>query len=360
MRSKLLTIVALTLCAAPLHAQSINIDFGQPNTGPSSSYGGAGQAGYWNSIQGLSGTTTLKDVSGALTNVQYSQSGAAGIITENDPAVTGDDALLMNDGLITYTYGTDSCFYFNGLQPGTYELITYAWRPNHPAQTAKTFVDSTPGVEISGGAWPGSQVHGVTYARHIVIVDTSGFMGPHSGLSASADPAIGAVCNGMQLRRIDEHSGYCFGDGSGTACPCGNSGPAGSGCANSTGNAGYLSASGAASVSTDSIVLSASGMGAHVTSLFFQGSTQNAGGAGTVLADGLICVGGTIKRLGTKTNSGGSSSYPQAGDTPISIKGAIPATGGTFYYQTWYRDAAAFCTSGTSNLTNAVAVVWVP
>jgi hypothetical protein len=97
-----------------------------------------------------------------------------------------------------------------------------------------------------------------------------------------------------------------------------------------------------------------------VTSLFFQGSTQNAGGAGTVLADGLICVGGTIKRLGTKTNSGGSSSYPQAGDTPISIKGAIPATGGTFYYQTWYRDAAAFCTSGTSNLTNAVTVVWVP
>jgi len=360
MRSILVSAFAIALFAAPLSAQSFNLDYGQPNTGPSSSYGGAGLAGYWNSIQGMSGTYLLKDITGAQTNVQYSQSGAAAVITDNDPNVTGDDALLMNDGLITYTYGTDSCFYFSGLQPGTYELITYAWRPNHPAQTAKTFVDSTPGVEISGGAWPGSQVHGVTYARHIVVVDSSGFMGPHSGLSASADPTVGAMCNGMQLRRIDDHPGYCFGDGSGTACPCGNSGPAGAGCMNSTGNAGHLTASGASSVSSDSVVLNASGMGAHVTSLFFQGTAQSAGGAGTVLGDGLICVSGSIKRLGTKTNSGGASSYPQAGDAPISIKGAIPATGGTFYYQTWYRDAAAFCTSDTSNLTNGVAVVWVP
>jgi hypothetical protein len=153
---------------------------------------------------------------------------------------------------------------------------------------------------------------------------------------------------------------YCFGDGSGTACPCSNSGPSGSGCANSTGNAGNLIATGTASVSSDSLLLSASGMGSTVTALFFQGSLQDNGGAGTVIADGLRCTFGNAKRLGSKINASGASAYPQPGDTPISIKGAIPAAGGTFYYQTWYRDPASFCTVDTFNLTNGVAVQWTP
>lgn len=361
MSSRLLTLVSLALCAAPLSAQSFNLDFGQPNSTPSSSYAAAGLAGFWNGIQATGGTVyNLKDTSGQATSVQFWQTGAAGLIAENDPSVTGDDALLMHDGLITYTYGTDSCFYYSGLEPGVYELITYAWRPNHPTEMAKSFVDNTPGTEISGGAWPGGQVHGVTYARHIVHVDSSGGMVSHSGLAQGADQSVGAVCNGIQLRRIDEHTAFCFGDGSGTACPCSNFGPSGSGCANSTGNAGHLVASGAASVSNDAVVLSASGMGATVTALYFQGTAQDNGGAGIMLADGLRCVSGSAKRLGAKTNSGGASSYPQAGDVPISVKGAIPQVGGTYYYQTWYRDAAAFCTSGTFNLTNGVAVTWVP
>jgi hypothetical protein len=361
MSSRILTALSLLIGSAPLYAQAFNLDFGQPNATPSSSYAAAGLAGYWNGLQATGGTVyTLKDLNGQPTGVQFWQTGAAGLIAENDPSVTGDAAALMNDGLITYTFGVDSCFYYSGLQPGVYELITYAWRPNHPTEMAKSFVDNTPGVEISGGAWPGQQVHGVTYARHIVTVDSSGGMVSHSGLAQGADQSVGAVCNGIQLRPIDQHATFCFGDGSGTACPCGNSGPPGSGCANSTGNAGHLTASGGSSVSVDTVVLHASGMGATVTSLFFQGTAQDNGGAGIVVADGLGCVGGTAKRLGAKINVGGASSYPQAGDTPISIKGQIPAIGGTYYYQTWYRDPANFCTSSTFNLTNGVAVTWVP
>jgi Fungalysin metallopeptidase (M36)/Fungalysin/Thermolysin Propeptide Motif len=162
--------------------------------------------------------------------------------------------------------------------------------------------------------------------------------------------------------RLCTHTGtpYCFGDGSGTACPCSNLGPAGSGCANSIGAAGNLIATGTASVTSDSLVLSASGMGSTVTSLFFQGSLRVNGGAGSVLADGLRCAAGTSKRLGSKINAGGASAYPEIGDIPISIKGSIPAAGGTFYYQTWYRDLASFCSVDTFNLTNGVAVVWAP
>jgi hypothetical protein len=361
MHARLITSIAVALSAAPLAAQSFNIDLGPSNTAPSSSYAAAGAPGFWNAIPATAGNVyMLKNTAGQSTSVQFWQTGAAGVITENDPSVSGDDALLMNDGLITYTYGTDSCFYYSGLEPGVYELLTYAWRPNHPSESAKSFVDNTPGVELSGGAWPGQQVHGVTFARHVVNVDASGSMVSHSGLAQGADQPTGAVCNGIQLRRIDEHQVYCFGDGSGTACPCSNVGPTGSGCANSTGNSGHLVASGVAYLPADSVVLSSSGTGAHVTALFFQGSLQDNGGAGTVVADGLRCVAGSVKRLGTKTSSGGASSYPQAGDTPISIKGAVPASGGTFYYQTWYRDPAAFCTSDTSNWTNAVKIVWIP
>jgi hypothetical protein len=38
----------------------------------------------------------------------------------------------------------------------------------------------------------------------------------------------------------------------------------------------------------------------------------------------------------------------------------VPAIGGTRYYQAWYRDPASFCTSGNYNLSNAIAVEWLP
>jgi hypothetical protein len=360
MNSRLLAIVALVACAAPLSAQSFNLDFGQPGAVPASSYAAAGLPGYWNGIQATASIDyVLKDLGGNTTNVHFSQAGAAGLIAASDPSLGGDDALLMDDGLITYTFGVDSCFYFYGLQPGVYELITYAWRPNSPSQMALSHVDNTPGLEVSGGAWPGQQVHGVTYAREIVTVDSSGFMGPHSGLDASAVPAVGAVCNGIQLRRIDQHTAFCFGDGTGTACPCGNSGASGNGCASSVAPAGaHLAAMGAASVSQDGLVLIGSGM-PNSSVLYFQGTTQVSGGAGSVFGDGLRCGGGQIVRLATKANVQNGSMYPSVGDVAISIRGAIPPSGGTRTYQGWYRNVTGPCGSGF-NLTNGVRVTWTP
>jgi hypothetical protein len=153
---------------------------------------------------------------------------------------------------------------------------------------------------------------------------------------------------------------YCFGDGTSAACPCGNAGASGHGCASSvSANGAQLAGSGLASVAADSFVLSGSDMPDSFV-LYFQGTLKLNGGVGAVFGDGLRCVAGTIRRLGTKTNSGGASQYPGASDAPISVRGALPPGGGTREYQAWYRNAAAFCTGSTFNLSNGLEVTWIP
>jgi len=112
----------------------------------------------------------------------------------------------------------------------------------------------------------------------------------------------------------------CTGDGSGTACPCANTGGPGQGCANSTGSGGTLSGTGTASVAADSVVITTSGTPGTATVVFFQGVNQDNGGAGIALFDGLRCTSGTIVRLGVKASVGGSASYPQAGDSTSMLK----------------------------------------
>jgi hypothetical protein len=155
--------------------------------------------------------------------------------------------------------------------------------------------------------------------------------------------------------------GYCFGDGSGAACPCGNNSPpgAGAGCLNSLGTGGFLTASGSPSLANDTVVLSGSGM-PNSSALYFQGTSQQAGGAGVAFGDGKRCASGTVIRLKTVTNVGGASQYPQPGDPSISVKGLI-TTPGIRTYQCWYRNAALFCiATATFNLSNGHQITWLP
>jgi hypothetical protein len=154
---------------------------------------------------------------------------------------------------------------------------------------------------------------------------------------------------------------FCFGDGSGTACPCGNNSVlgAGEGCLSSIGNGGLLAVTGTPSLSADTVVLTGSGM-TDSSCLYFQGTAQAGGGLGTTFGDGLRCAAGSVIRLGTKFNVLGTSSYPVGGDLPVSVKGAI-AGPGTFDYQIWYRNAdPVFCTVSTFNLTNGYELIWTP
>jgi hypothetical protein len=151
---------------------------------------------------------------------------------------------------------------------------------------------------------------------------------------------------------------YCFGDGSGVACPCGNESVPGdrAGCLHSLGAGGRLTATGRASLASDTIVLHGAQM-PDSSALYFQGTTTMAGGAGVVFGDGLRCAGGSIVRLGTKSNSAGASRYPASGDASVSVRGQVAAPGARTY-QVWYRNAAAFCTPSTFNLTNGVQITW--
>jgi len=152
--------------------------------------------------------------------------------------------------------------------------------------------------------------------------------------------------------------GLCPGDGTGNACPCGNTGIPGSGagCANSTGAGGVLVATGVARISADTVLLSASGMPASTTTLFFQGTMSLNSDLGASFGDGLRCAGGTIRRLGTRATQGGMATFPLAGGPGIATIGGV--TPGARVYQSWYRNALAFCTPSTFNLTSGVRIVW--
>jgi len=151
---------------------------------------------------------------------------------------------------------------------------------------------------------------------------------------------------------------FCFGDGTANPCPCGNSGSVGNGCANSVSAAGArLNATGAPSLSNDSLGLNGTGM-PNSSALYFQGTTQLNGGLGAAFGDGLRCAGGAVVRLGTKSNVGGASNYPAAGDPTISVRGLVVGVGAVRTYQVWYRNAAAYCTVSTFNLSNGVEIVW--
>jgi hypothetical protein len=156
--------------------------------------------------------------------------------------------------------------------------------------------------------------------------------------------------------------GYLYCTGTAAACPCGNGndGSLGNaGCASSVNPGGArLDVGGTWYVSADTAVLYGQGMPANATCLFFQGTTQITNG--TPFGDGLRCASGTVIRLGTKTCVGGQASYGYSADTPIHTKGLVSAAGGWRYYQCWYRNSAAYCTSSTFNLTNGFARLWTP
>lgn len=189
---------------------------------------------------------------------------------------------------------------------------------------------------------------------------------PISATFAFSDPGSGAsgsitVTGTLNANRIYAQR-FCTGDGVGTACPCANNAPAasGRGCLNSLGVGALLDPFGSPRVSADTFRLDATSMPATATALFFQGTSESAGGAGVVFGDGKRCAAGTVIRLGTKTNVGGASSYPAVGDQPISIRGGLPVVGANRTYQAWYRNAAAFCTTSTFNLTGGLRVTWIP
>jgi hypothetical protein len=352
MRS-LLLLAVFSVSAA---AQSFNVDVGDNLIlfpVPSDGYGAAaGQTGRW-TASSFPYSTTLLNLDGTPSSVTTSSTSSSSY-SYFPSMLTGDDYDFMVDVQNLPAFSGPYTWTFAGLQNGSYELTTYAWAPeNSGAMTRVTVPGSMDPPQNVGGLWSGGpHVLGVTFARHQLTVAGGTFTIVVEGLNNQS----GSI-NGFQLVRQGGPIGFCFGDGSATPCPCGNAGAPGRGCANSVNAPGArLLVAGNPSVGADSLVLLGDGM-PNAPALYFQGTAQQNGGLGVVFGDGLRCAGGMLVRLGTKTNSNGASAHPGPGDIAISVAGNLSA-GDLRTYQVWYRNAAAFCTGDTFNLSNGVQVTW--
>jgi len=148
---------------------------------------------------------------------------------------------------------------------------------------------------------------------------------------------------------------FCFGDGTGSPCPCGNSGLPGQGCANTTGSGADLTGLGSVSVSEDDLRFLAVNLPANKACVLLQSASVAAGGLGVPFHDGLLCLSPPIKRL----RSGVSTSGGQFLFGPGLATSGLWAGGQTRYFQTWFRNNGGPCGNG-SNLSNAFSVNLVP
>ncbi|HEV8112100.1 MAG TPA: hypothetical protein VGR31_04940 [Planctomycetota bacterium] len=176
-------------------------------------------------------------------------------------------------------------------------------------------------------------------------------------------------CDDVFLRDRGDGSefvSYCFGDGTGPACPCANSGAPGHGCENSSTTGGaVLTVVGAASLALDTVQFTSSGEKPTALSIVLQGTTSV---AAVHFGDGLRCASGLLKRLYVANAVGGVVTAPQGSDLSVSARSAalgdVISLGATRVYHAYYRDAdATFCASpagSTYNVSNAIAVAWGP
>jgi hypothetical protein len=146
-----------------------------------------------------------------------------------------------------------------------------------------------------------------------------------------------------------------LGDGSGAACPCGNTAQAQAGCANSTGFGAELRSWGSTSMAQDTNYLQAARLPSHAILLLYCGTQPLGGGAGVPFGDGLRGAGGATKRFGAQHACGDGGFVWGPG---LALEGHwLP--GDTRYFQVWYRDPSGPCGS-TFNFSNAVAMTFTP
>ncbi len=191
-------LVAASLAAPAGWGQSFNVDldgfFGPRSLGtgvPQPSFGGAaGQRGLWNFIYVLEHRTIpLQDISGRWTGATYTAWGGIGSgggwrNPRLDLGEVNDDFwLLMGDAAeIGSPFGRGALFEppliiytFEGLEPGLYEVFTYAVAPyGHPARVEVTVPGAaTENPQVCTGPirndW--TFLRGVTHTVHPVGVD---------------------------------------------------------------------------------------------------------------------------------------------------------------------------------------------
>lgn len=179
-------IAGCVLTASPLRAQSFNIDIDSPTSGPalgggvpSPSFGAApNQQGFWTSYPATSNPVSLVDLNSGLptaATVQVTASSTTvSVLAFNNPANTGDFALLFNDGsqIGTTIQGGNRTYNFSGLLDGPYAVYTYTGRPQGTdGEIQIDVIGSNEGPTIASGVPIGNTFTlGVTHVVHTLNV----------------------------------------------------------------------------------------------------------------------------------------------------------------------------------------------
>jgi len=179
-----------------------------------------------------------------------------------------------------------------------------------------------------------------------LVSGTSAFVGFTSG-AGSARENRDIVSWSFVSSSVNTGAAYCFGDGTGAACPCAAFGAPGAGCMSTSGTGATLVASGNADVANDSWQLDVSGAPANKPGLFFQGTNRL---SNVTAGDGILCSNSSLRYAVNSTDANGN--VTQTGF------GANAMAGQTLNYQYWFRDTGNPCNAGGFNFSNGWATTW--
>jgi|GEM_PF-2076241 len=344
------------LALAPLAgAQSFNIDFGSPSSGPgqpAAGYGAVGLPGIWNAV-GAGGAGALDDVSGSPTPVALTITASTGLTeVECDHALSvGDDEALLDDRLEYPPVPHSSVgVKLSNLEPGYYRVVLYSIDGGQVGCEPDSLfinVDSVFGTQHLG--WTGSfqeqESHSVFFAERPAGGDLV--------MSVEGNSYGTVWMSGMQVERLDGIEPFCFGFASN--CPCLNGGTPGTGCGNSTGQGGaWIGASGTTSVAADDLSILGGGFVPGAPALLFAGTNAVNDGDGIPFGDGLRCAGGTVSRLGVRVPDGSGAATWGPG-----LAGHGGFAPGFVHYQGWYRDGGSPC-GNAFNTSQGLRVFYLP
>ncbi len=160
---------------------------------------------------------------------------------------------------------------------------------------------------------------------------------------------------------------YCFGDGSGTPCPCGNDSSAGhaGGCAHQDGDGAVLSGSGTPSVVVDGLHFELESAPHDSFAILVSGLNRlpqvGCVGCGIAAFDGLRCAGGDFRRHGSRATDAVGRANHGWGAPAGGLGAASSAIAGQsrHYFAFLRTNPTATCFEG-QNSSNGVAVVWAP
>jgi hypothetical protein len=338
-----LSLVALVAWAAPARAQC-------PEQGPFQYWTGAGTTIVPGFVAGEEWGTVFNNIPAAHYPLEVLRVGFGwGSVFGGAPQTLEDSIRIYNGGLpnpgapIATLAGpvlTDGVINEFDLEPLPGQILVNSG----PITATIRLFNPTPGL----GPAPVHDGNGCQSPRNVIFAVPGGWLNACSA-GVSGDWQVHLVyrpqnCAGQT---------FCAGDGTGSPCPCGNTGAPEHGCDNAQGTGGVrmeFSAFNPDNMGGGTGTITATGYPPAGAPTAIVLRSPNPELIAPAFGDGLRCLGvvGLI-RFGATTATGGTSVH--------SVSHGAGA--GTFYYQIWYRNTPqTFCTPNAYNLSNGWALAW--